>query len=532
MTLALAARLDDAGHGARSIMVAEAAAQWGKSVDTVWRWLRQIRPSNRARRSDLGRTRHDPDALKQVLIVKRQRRLVNPRTGVEMVIPTEMAIEQAKAEGRITAEISRAAVDRYAARMGMNGRGVRRLTRRKVSSRPNEMHVLDCSTSKALEVAGRNEQGEWLVRVKSTAQLLAQAHTRKRKDEPLGVWIVGVVDHYSGVAWAEYRVARGESFEMVLGFLEGPWGGDPRCDVRGLPETLNADKGPFLMHRESKGLLESLGVRVLPRMPNTPNVGGSVERSWGVLWDSFEAANWPCTPGRELTLAQANQELSLGLRAINRRRHWVTGQVKFEMYQSGLQVRAMPADPLGVLFSSKVVKVSTAGTVRYQNAFYRAPDAWAGQWVEITVARDGQAVLTDPQTGESVAAKAYTGTPWSEFEPRHDTAWEKLGKEAAADLATGRPQPMYAGQAGNVVAWTPKPQPVKPDNILTRTAEAGAGKFANSDEALERAGFILGCERFMEEPGLVEQVKRLVEALEMDKARCEEAFFKLRGTAG
>ena len=525
MVLSLAARLEEAGHGARTAIVAEAAAAWGRSVDTVWRWLRSVRPSGREVRSDLGRTRHDPAQLRQVLLVKQQTRFTNKRTGVEMVAPTEQALEIARSEGRVTSDISRSAVDRYAARVGLGSQAVRRLTRLKRSAAPNDMHVLDCSGSKLL-VFDRWDGQTARLRVRPE-----EGYTRKRQDQPLGVWLVGVVDHCSGVAWAEYAVANGESFELVLNFLRGPWGGDPRCDLRGLPAMLNADHGPFIEHQKCAGLLAGLDVKLLGRMPNTPNVGGAVERSWRTLWGRFEAANFARTRGREMTLAEANQELAVYLRAWNRHAQWLTGEPKLSIYQRGLaDVRVMPEDVLGALFSGKVRRVLPGGVVRLGNEFYRLPDSWAGRWVEMLVSDAGESIARHGETGETTPVAIAKPSTWDEYEERHDTPWQRLEKEAAADLAAGNARPAFAAEAGNVVTFTPAARTVEPETPFT--AARAAARYANMDEGMERGCLIIGFDRVAGEPEIVQQLRRLIEVCEFDKEKCDAAFFKLRDGAG
>ncbi len=108
-------RVEASGRGAANALVAEAAAAYGKSAATVWRWLREVRGGRRRTRRDSGDAKRAEDAL-AVLTVKEQTRFGDARLGREWIGSTEKAAEVALAEGRIARPISAGTVNRFARR--------------------------------------------------------------------------------------------------------------------------------------------------------------------------------------------------------------------------------------------------------------------------------------------------------------------------------------------------------------------------------------------------------------------------------
>ena len=528
---ALAARLDAAPHGAASRIVEEVAGAHGKSAATVWRWLREFRGRIRKVRSDSGTTKHDEADLEQVMIVKEQTRRHDPRLNREWVGSTDKAIEVAVAEGRIAAPISRSTVSRWARRRGLGRDALPKIVRPKRARQVNDVHTLDASGSKMLRVVGEDEDGEPLVGVRP-----AEGYVRNREKEPTGLWLVGIVDDHSGVCWSEYRAAVGESYEMVLDFLRGPWCGDPRCAVRGLPRVLNADLGPFVTKGKGNGLFEGLGVELLDRMPNSPNVGGKIERRWADAWTGFEV--WFArTPERVLTLADLNREFAVFVAERNSRRHtWERGRARIEIYQTGLaeiELRLMPEMAGSNTWTQKVRRVRADSSIQIDNAFYRVDDSLAGKSVEVIVSGDGEMLCREAVTGQTFDMERIAPeglTDWDEFDPRHDTPLQRLAKAAEADAGPRSVAWADETEGARVVAWTPPGREVEPDTPLTR--HEAAKFYANMDEALAEARNIIGYEAFIENPGIMQLLEERIRQHKLDKARCREEFLELAADAG
>jgi len=457
-----------------------------------------------------------------VLALKEQTRSEDTRTGVERIVPTEIALEEARRRGLATTPMSRSTVDRYKRRRKLSQR--QRIWRPKRAERPNDMHQIDASGSKMLRVAEARADGNHLIGVRPRT-----GYTRKRSEEPLGVWLVGVVDDMSGATHLEYCVGPGESADMVLDAVRAPWGGDPRCAIRGLPLELNCDFGPFRSSGRMQNLLDGLGVRLTDRMPDSPNVSGKMERRWRTVWERFETTfRW--TPERVLALSDLNRELGVHTAQDNARAcTWAAGR-RIDVYQAGLaqiDVRLMPEDLGQALYSEGVRKVTASASVQWRNVVYGVDDELVGEWVEVMQSAGGEVIVRRPETGEVFDATEVEPTAWDVFEPRHHTPQQWLEKEAAEIPAA---ETAHYGDGRGVLHLTPAARAAEPDTPFTRRERAR--RFVNVDEGVERAILLIGGEVLMREPGLIEEVKALIEKLDLDRERCDEAFFALRDRAG
>ena len=520
----LAAQIDAAPWGAATGLVEAAARTYGISIGTMWARLREIRKPKRKPRSDLGKMRRAEEDARAVLALQQQTESKDPRTGVVRRTPTEVALEAAEQRGMLKGPISRATVDRYAQQRRM--RQVKRIWRPKRARRPNDVHTIDASGSKLLRAVGCDEKtGEWLIGIRPR-----DGYTRKRREEPYGVWAVGLVDDCTGVAYVEYCVAPGESADMVLNFLRAPWGGDPRCPIRGLPAVANCDHGPFRESERIQNLMDSLGVRFLPRTPDNPNTGGKVENRWRTLWRRFEMTfRWE-DPATVIPLSQLNRRVAIHTAHENARENrWERGCARIELYQAGLvgqQVRLMPEDLGEALFSDVVRKVRTDASIQYMNNFFRVDDSLAGHRVEVLKNADGALLVREPDTGELFDAEPLQPTSWDEYDPRHFTEAQRIEQEAADIPLAETPHYGGADEAGTVVHFTPGATEAKPETPWTQRERVK--RFSNADEAFERAVVIIGQDAFMAEPMLAERVEQQIEEFKLDRDRLEEAWLELR----
>ena len=527
----LAAHVEAAPHGAASRIVAECAKVHGKSPATVWRWLREFRGRRRKVRSDAGTTRHDEAELEQVMIVKEQTRRKDARLNREWVGSTEKAIEVAVAEGRIAGPISRSAVSRWARRNGLGRDAAKKIHRPKRARQVNDVHCIDASQTKLLRIVGEDENGEPLIGVRP-----AEGYIRNRTKEPESLWLVGIVDDHSSVFWGEYRVAVGESYEVVLDVLRAPWCGDPRCAVRGLPRVLNADKGPFVTKGANNGFFKGLGIDLLDRNPDSPDVSGKIEPRWADVWTGFEV--WFArTPDRVLSLTDLNREFEVFFSERNSRRHtWERGRTREEIYRTGLaeiELRTMPEAAGSWTWRQKVRRVDAYGCVRIENQVFRVDDSLVKKWVEIIVTAEGEMICRETLTGETFDMVLVTPedvTDWTEFDPRHDTPLQRLAKAAAADDGP-RSNAWAADEDGaRVVAFTPPAREVEPETPLTR--HEAAKRYTNLDEALADARNVLGVEVILANPGIMDLLKTRIAQHDLDKTRCREEFLELAASAG
>lgn len=520
----LAGAIDRAGFGARRAMVEAWARTRSVSADTVYRWMRCLNPPKRRPRADRGQLKRDEAQIRAVLALREQTRRENERTGVETRVPTELALEEAQRRGMVGEDgPSVATINRYARARAMDT--VRHIMPPKLAALPNDMHQLDCSGTKRMRVVELRPDGNHLIGLQPR-----DGYRRNRREEPQGLWYAGLVDDATGATWIQAFVGPGESADLVFEFLRPPWGGDPRCPIRGMPKTLNCDLGPFRSTGRMRNLVESLGVEFLSRMPNNPKVGGKIERRWPSVVRRFEAPfEW--TPDAAFPIVEFNRQLAIFSMQLCKRAHrWMPEYTRMELYQSGIrdqELRLMPEDVGRAIFDQRVRKVELGGYFRLDNAFYRVPDLWAGDSIEIMRNAEGELLAHNPAKNETERPTPMMPDTWEEFTPRHYTAHQRIEQEAAQiPPAT---ESFYGG--GNVVLLhTPRGKAVEPATPFHEHERLQV--YANVDEGLTDAVNILGEDAFMREPKLAAQIERQIRAYEFKKEPLRDAWLELRDKIG
>jgi hypothetical protein len=515
----LSGLLERAAWGHRQALVAQAATDRGVSAGTIWRWLQEVRGRRRTRKcgsrtADCGLDNGISPVAMAVAQVK-QKVLRNGRT-----MSTERALQQIGMAAVLeTGEvISRATIDRQI-------RQARLLTptiihEKKISERPNDMHQFDVTGSKVLYVKEKGTDGDWILETRS------RRFRRNQAAERMGLWIYGVVDDYSRVRYCQYVVAGGESFEDGKYFLSRAWGGDPRCELRGLPRELNCDYGPLRHSERGQHLMESLGVAFTPRMPESPNTGGKIERVWPDVFRDFESLFDMCD-NTQIALHALNDELCAWNAERNRRAHPdCPSLTRLESYASLSpdSVRYFPEEIADAIYSEHVRVIDEFSRFRYRNCWYRVPDRWTASPAECTSnvdvieSYDGRILARNVRTQEVIAAPIAEASLWGTYRGHLDTTNEKLRK-AVAEKQFDRVSFNHQGT-----------KDTKNGEILTGkfgaeaeisspfTAHEAERKFVNEDEAVAWAHARYGLDIFIRNLGLSEAMKAMAKAVELDKA--------------
>ena len=511
---ALAERLDRAGYGQQSAMVSDAAGAFGVSPQTVWRWVREVRGRRRRTRADAGTAKVDLAVVREVARVKE-----GTRRG-KRITSTQRALSVAIADGRISEAVSVGTLNRHFRQQALLRPG--KTFERKIAKGPNAMHQYDVTGSKVLFVAGRAEDGDWLLEVRP------MKYRRNQALEEKGLWACGLIDDYSRVLHVEYNVAAGESFMMAKDFLSRAWGGDPRCAVRGMPVELNCDFGPIHSSEMGKNLMASLGVAFTDRMPESPNVTGKMENRWSFLFRDFELV-FNLQVGRVLTLRALNDELSSWLQSVNAKAHPdFPALTRIDCYGAGLDVesiRYMPEDVAAAVFSTKLRQIDGFSRIRYANSFYRVPDEWRTDGsVEVIETLEGRLVLRNARTGETADAPLARPTQWGEYRGHKDTPNQTLAKEAKGLTIVQSPfsdQPVVLNAKIGADAAV--------DSVVSRHETDRC--YTNEDEALQAARARLGVDAFLRNMGLTEAVRELARAVNLEKRAFDEKLLALEESA-
>lgn len=409
-------------RGRRQIVETE-AQRLGCSANTLYTALRAVRGRTRKQRADRGHCRRlSADHVRAVAEVKAKGR----DTLHDRIIATDDAIRAAEESGIVPkGSVTRSAFDRHAARGRWFG-GHDRVYCRFQARRSNQLHQVDSSQSKYLRVIEKRD-GEWIVGTR------VPEYSRKRSEEPLGLWCTEVIDDHSRIVRRSYDVAPGESFSVVVEAIKGAWSADPRCALRGMPESLLCDHGPFRRSQEGRNFCESLGVDLIERMPNSPWVSGKVERQWRVFIQRFEAP-FLLKPEMTLTLTELNRMLHSFDAETNAKAHpFFMDRSRVQVYADGMdmeQVRYLPEDLGDAIYREDYRTVKPDSTMRLANRWYSVPDELAGRKVRIVFNAEGTVLVE--YDGKQYPAKLFVPHDAGEYRAHAFTAAQWLAKDAKA----------------------------------------------------------------------------------------------------
>ncbi|HRU06580.1 MAG TPA: hypothetical protein P5137_12500, partial [Candidatus Brocadiia bacterium] len=233
--------------------------------------------------------------------------------------------------------------------------------------------------------------------------------------------------------WIEYDVAAGESAAMVAKVLAHAWSGDPRCALRGLPESLLCDHGPLRRSDEGQQFADVLGVTYEDRNPNSPWVGGKVERPWRHFIQSFELP-WLLKPDAQITLSDLNRMAAAWTGETNAMDHpFFLKQSRLDVYAAGLDlatVRLCPEDAHREVYHEHYRLVRTDGTIRYKNDWYLVPDELVGLMVRVLTKGDTGEMLVE-HDGRTFPVKIFAPHDAGQYRAHPDTPALRLVKDGA-----------------------------------------------------------------------------------------------------
>lgn len=289
---ALAARLDDAPHGGRAALVAEAAELLRISRQEVYRRLRKIGwSSGRKPRADKGRISVPEDVARTaahlVYVATRANgkqtvsitgsldilrgngeELADPETGEVTTLP------------KSAATLSRA-MRRYGCHPKQLAQGRPHVHMR--SLHPNHVWQIDASACVLFylpkgQVAMMDEKAFY----KNKPANLARAERER-------VWRYVITDHYSGAVYVHYVQAAGESsLDLTEAFLRAITLRDLDDPMHGVPLILIMDKGAANTSHLFLNLLDRLGVKYITHAVGNSRAKGQVECMQNVVECQFE----------------------------------------------------------------------------------------------------------------------------------------------------------------------------------------------------------------------------------------------------
>lgn len=265
-------------------------------------------------------------------------------------------------------------------------------TQRMDADYPMQALQIDGSSSQHLSVAGRADNGDWLLKL----------HRRPTpaggyKNKPLGadrmrLKIYGVWDMCTGYTLSRYCVAQGESAEDALDFFLWAVGSkdDSRIVLRGLPDDLWTDQGALFKSLAAADLLGRMRVNLNLGAPYNKTRQGGVERHWRTLWQRFEPTLF-LRAAETITLTALNirlHEFQIRENARRPSRTPVAGRratradawvALTNARPADNRLRECPPNALATLAREAPRRVDSNGIVRWRNTEYEIPgihNAW------------------------------------------------------------------------------------------------------------------------------------------------------------
>jgi hypothetical protein len=256
--------------------------------------------------------------------------------------------------------------------------------------------------------------------------------------------------------------------------------------LRGIPEILYCDNGPFARAQETRPFLSEetgLGVQLQVHQSYRARSTGKIERIWRTFKNNFEG-NF-LTGREEWTLTEVNDLLLGWCMELGERKHPTMAMTRSEAFTRGLrtEVRLPNEDALRAAYRTYERVVDAAACLRLENKIYRVPVELRMQRVLVYRNAKGQVAVEHLATGLKAMAEEYEGPRgYGDFESQPETIMDAVAKEREAGKWGEEWQSERRRAGGTVV-------PFIAAGIEERKAtpfDAGA-RFANEIEA---KGFI------------------------------------------
>mgnify|MGYP001596422737 CR=1 FL=1 len=323
----LARAMAEISHGERSCMIAQAAAAFGLSPQSVYRRLQAAGwRSGRKLRADKRDSRLSIDDARVISTAMR----TSARANGKMLLGVQDAMDIVRANGLISAEVSSSTALRV---MRLNGLHPEQLARPSphvplASLHPNHVWQFDVS----LCVLFYLDDGS----------LCIMDEKKFYKNKPANVariekhrcWRYLVTDHYTGTLFVKYFIAAGENQETLFNFLiDAFFKRDHDQDpFHGVPFVFVWDAGSANQSYLIRNFLDQLNVRHFAHTPGNPRAKGQVEVTHNIIERKFEGRLHLM---RVKTLAELNHQAHIWMREFNANfEHSRHGNARYGLWQT------------------------------------------------------------------------------------------------------------------------------------------------------------------------------------------------------
>ncbi|KAF0205509.1 MAG: integrase rve superfamily [Gallionellaceae bacterium] len=272
--------LNAAQHGEQTAQVEAFANRIGKSVNTVWVWLKSHAgyQSGRKRRADAGKTGISVDAIETIAAMKRE----GVRGNGKKTMPTCVAMNIAHVNG-IEVNLSKSRINTIMREQRLDVASVvgARNTIQLRTEHPNHMHQIDPSLCLIYYMGGKQHAMRAEEFYKNKLENFAKV--------VLKVWRYVRYDHASGSVDVRYFEAAGENQHSLFEFLLWTWCKQANRLSHGVPKMLLWDKGSANTSNAIKSLLDALGVDHQTHQAGHAWAKGGVEQANNLVETHFES---------------------------------------------------------------------------------------------------------------------------------------------------------------------------------------------------------------------------------------------------
>lgn len=272
--------LNAAQHGEQTAKVEAFAHDIGKSVNTVWVWLKAHAgyTSGRKKRADAGNTRIAGETIDTIAAMKRE----GVRGNGKKTMPTPVAMNIAHTNGmEISLSKSRVNAIMRERRQDTASVMAARNTIQLRSEHPNHVHQIDPSLCIIYYMGGKQRIMRDEEFYKNKLENFAKVQMK--------VWRYVRYDHASGSVDVRYFEAAGENQSSLFEFLLWTWGKQEHRVSHGIPKMLLWDKGSANTSKAIQHLLDALGVDHQTHQAGHAWAKGGVEQGNNLVETHFES---------------------------------------------------------------------------------------------------------------------------------------------------------------------------------------------------------------------------------------------------
>lgn len=482
-------------HGQKGAYIEKVAADLGVSPDTVYRQLRR----RFGKQKEVEREAEVPERLVQLVIDVKERYQSMTLKNSSRELSTR---EARRIAAKKDPDVLNYSVSTYNAAMRRNGYRTPQKRTRREADYVGQHFQIDFSRSKHFQMVGPTPEndGDWIVEVS------AKERHYKSGAVKLRTWIVQMLDDHSRVRLARCYPATAESGLLFLRFLRWAWGRPHDAALmQHVPDKIKADQGPALKAKEVRTLLDRLDVGVQLAGVESSKSQGKVERGFGTIWKTIEAAiateiAEEKGDGARLRLSTLNKLVHARIIDEQEKEHPTRPGKRGELYQRSVRERKEEGHPIRTA-PDHVLDLAARTWRRYadetrmvsiDNKKLEVPKFAADKWVRIHRNLEGDFVgelINGYRKGEYFPVEPYDFASVDFETEKEKRIRQEVRNDTRRELAEAADEPTYPEPDGEEAeADSPFDAAETPDQAPSATELSLLQARAAVGKALRRSG--------------------------------------------